>query len=552
MLFGFNMPTFLMPDEAFKPSVKVDKNSQLITKIELAKNIYLYKEKISIKLKDSKNISIRNIKFPKPEIYHKSEIYRTSPTFIANLDHTISKPETINVILSYQGCSEDGLCYEPQTKEFTLTIQPTKQKKLSQTDTIVQTIKSGNFLIILATFFGFGVLLSLTPCVFPMIPIISGMIISHGKNITTSKAFALSVVYVLSMAVAYTIAGILAGLFGSNLQVALQTPIVIYSFSAIFVALAFSMFGFYELKLPDSLVSKVSKQNKKSGFVSIAIMGFLSALIVGPCVAAPLAGALIYIGQTGDAFLGGMALFSMSIGMGLPLIVVGISAGKFMPRPGAWMTMVNTSFGIIMLGVAIWMAQKILSNYIVMLLYGMLGVGTAIYFGVFESKIHIFKKSVSVIIFIYSLSLLVGALAGSNSMLKPLSFLQQKTSTTQTSSKLHFITIHSIDELNTLLEQNKGKKVLVDFSAKWCVACEELENVTFSDKRVINKLKNFILIRADVTENSADEKALSKKYGIFGPPVILFFDKNSNLLKTKTIVGFIEPDDFLDIIEKKD
>jgi len=554
VVFGFTMPKFLTPDEAFKPHVKLNDKAQIVADIDLAKSIYLYKDKIKIKLKDSKNIAIKGIVFPKSELYHESQIYRGSPHFVVNLKslgNGVSK-EKIKVLLSYQGCSEDGLCYEPETKEFDVSVdvaklvnKDVKKVEVSQTDSIAQTMKNGNVLIILATFFGFGILLSLTPCVFPMIPIISGMIISHGKHITTSRAFALSVVYVLAMAVAYTIAGVLAGLFGANLQVALQTPWVIYSFSAVFVALAFSMFGFYELKLPDALVSKVSKKNSGTGFFGVAIMGFLSALIVGPCVAAPLAGALVYIGQTGDALLGGMALFAMSIGMGLPLIVVGVSAGKFMPRPGAWMTMVNAMFGVIMLGVAVWMVEKIVSTYVVMLLYGMLGVGTALYLGAFENvKVHIFKKSVAVILFIYSVSLLLGALGGSQSMLQPLSFL--KTSVVkQDEKRFSFVVIHSIDELNKQLALHKGKKVLLDFSAKWCVACKELEEVTFSDKLVKNKMEEFVLIRADVTKNTLQEKALSKKYGVFGPPAILFFNENSKLLSAKTIIGFIKPNDFI-------
>jgi thiol:disulfide interchange protein DsbD len=350
------------------------------------------------------------------------------------------------------------------------------------------------------------------------------------------------------MAVAYTIAGVLAGLFGSNLQAALQDPFVIYAFSAVFVALAMSMFGFYELKLPDAIVNKVSSSKSKSGVVGVAIMGFLSALIVGPCVAAPLAGALVYIGQTGDAVLGGMALFSMSIGMGLPLIAVGVSAGRFMPKPGAWMTMVNAIFGIIMLGVAVWMLEKIASPDITMLLYAMLGIGSAIYFGVFEKDIHIFKKSIAVILFIYSLALFLGVLSGSTSMSKPLEFLKPQVasaSTQNTTSHVPFTTVTSIQELDALLTRHKGKKIILDFSAEWCTACKEFEEVTFSNENVQNKMDEFILIRADVTQNMQEQKDLSKKYGVFGPPVIIFFDEEGNVLSAKTIVGFMGPKEFL-------
>ena len=352
---------FLMPDQAFKPYAKVNEKMQIETGIEIAKDIYLYAEKVDVKLVSPKSISIQSIEKPESVLHHDEQVYLKSPSLLLTLQsqEKLSGMLDVTFVLSYQGCSEQGLCYEPSEKEFTVavdaskldlssvasTTQPQKEstleqsQELSQTDAIANTIKSGSAFIILLTFFGFGLLLSLTPCVFPMIPIISGVIISQGEVLTTKRAFFLSVVYVLAMAVAYTIAGVLAGLFGSNLQAALQTPWVVYAFAGVFVALAMSMFGFYELKLPDSLVAKVSKNSNRGGVIGVAIMGFLSALIVGPCVAAPLAGALVYIGQTGDAFLGGAALFSMSIGMGIPLIIVGVSAGKFMPKPGAWMTM---------------------------------------------------------------------------------------------------------------------------------------------------------------------------------------------------------------------
>jgi thiol:disulfide interchange protein DsbD len=400
---------------------------------------------------------------------------------------------------------------------------------------------------------GFGLLLALTPCVFPMIPIISGVIISQGKGITTFKAFMLSLVYVLSMAVAYTIAGVMAGLFGSNLQAALQTPWVIYSFSGVFVALAFSMFGFYELKLPDSLVSKVSSNSSRSGYIGVAIMGFLSALIVGPCVAAPLAGALVYIGQTGDALLGGMALFAMSIGMGLPLIVVGVSAGKFMPKPGMWMTMVSVTFGVMMLGVAIWMLERVVDEYITMLLYAILGIGFSIYLGALERGGHIFKKSVAVVLFAYSLALLMGVLGGSKSMARPLEFLKPQAVSSiikNQSRHVEFTKISSIKELDSLLEKNRGKKIMLDFYATWCTSCKELEEVTFADERVKAKMDDFVLIQADITQNTQVQKDLSKKYGVFGPPVILFFDERGKVLKSKTVVGFVEPDKFLESMDK--
>ena len=561
---------FLMPDEAFHPYAKVNDKMQIEVGVDIAKDIYLYANKLKIELKDT-SLTIKDIKSPKTVDHHDEEVYITSPNFIVSLSNkeALSGQQHITVVLSYQGCSEMGLCYNPYTKEYPLTVDASKitdassvkkiatpvQKvenkevvELSETDAIADTMKSGSLVVVLLTFLGFGLLLAMTPCVFPMIPIISGVIVSQGKDITTKKALALSIVYVLAMAVAYTIAGVLAGLFGANLQAALQTPWVVYSFSFVFVALAFSMFGYYELKLPDSLVAKVSSGNNRGGYIGVAIMGFLSALIVGPCVAAPLAGALVYIGQTGDAVLGGLALFSMSIGMGLPLIVVGVSAGKFMPKPGMWMTMVTAIFGVMMLGVAIWMLEKIVDSSVTTLLYGLLGIGFAIFLGVFEKESHVFKKSVAVIMFIYSVALFLSVLAGEASMLKPLGFLKGSSSvmtTTAKSEELKFKVVKSLDELNVLLEKNKGKKILLDFAAEWCTSCKEFEEITFADDAVKAKMNEFVLIRADVTENSDDQKALSKKYGVFGPPAIIFFDENLKVKKAKTIVGFVEPTEFL-------
>ena len=556
---------FLLPKDAFKPYAKVNAHEQIEAGIVLGKKIYVYEEKVKVALTNGKGIIVSKMIAPKSVLHHDTLVFLKSPKFILNLTKKagVSGTKELTVTVSYQGCSDDGICYEPSEKTFTLSVDSDKlgaksalasvDKKVksekSQTDTIADTIKNGNIFIILLTFFGFGLLLAMTPCVFPMIPIISGLIISQGKGITTKKAFALSLTYVISMAVAYTIAGVLAGLFGANLQAALQTPWVVYSFAFVFVALAFSMFGFYELKLPDAFVSKISSKKHKSGYIGVAVMGFLSALIVGPCVAAPLAGALVYIGQTGDALLGGMALFSMSLGMGVPLIIVGVSAGKFMPKPGDWMTLVSAIFGVVMLGVAIWMLEKVVSPAITMVMYSVLGIGFALFLGVFEKGGHFFKHSVAMIIFIYSVSLFIGYLAGASSMTRPLGFLNKPsivaTSTMQKQEDKKFQVVTSIAQLDAILEKNRGKKILLDFAADWCTSCKEFDEITFADAKVKAKMNEFVLIRADVTANGKQEKALSQKYGVFGPPAIIFFDKNLQPIQSKTIIGYTEPAEFL-------
>ena len=567
---------FLMPEDAFKTSAVVNENSQIVAKIEIAKDIYLYEESIKLELEEGSGFKISNIDSPKAVENHGDMAYTSTPTFTVDLQKQdgVDGVKDIGFKISYQGCSEQGLCYEPYTDTFKLKIDaaklssassgtelkplqiPKKETKetsaeKSETDMIADVIKNSSTWMVLLTFFGFGLLLSLTPCVFPMIPIISGVIISQCKNEAKCKAFALSLVYVLAMSVAYTIAGVLAGLFGANLQAALQNPYVIVAFAGIFVALAFSMFGFYELKLPDSVVNKVSSTGKKKGgFVGVAIMGFLSALIVGPCVAAPLAGALVYIGQTGDAVLGGAALFFMSLGMGIPLIFVGTSAGKFMPRPGEWMTLVNAFFGVTMIIIAIWMLERILDSYITMLAYSFTGIGFAYYLGLFdhEKAKHHVKRSIAMIIFIYSVAVFIGVLSGSNSMSKPLSGLTSSGSTLSTPETTHpeFEKVTSISELDALLEKYEGKKILLDFTAEWCAVCKELDSVTFSDEAVKAKIDDFVLIQADITDNGEDEKNLSAKYGVFGPPAIIFFSEDGDVLSSKTIVGFIEPKKFVE------
>ncbi len=565
VLFAFGgFPKFLEPQDAFKPEVSVDKNANIVAKIVLGEQIYIYKDKMRFELKDADGLKIKKISSPKSIKHEEDEVYEGTPTFIIELEKSkeLSGVQKVKFLLGFQGCSAMGLCYEPEERIYELSIDTSKvplaqsskkaasKSEKSSQDSIADTLKNGSIWLIVATFFGFGLLLALTPCVFPMIPIISGLIVSQGEGITTKRAFFLSVVYVLAMAVAYTIAGVLAGLFGSNLQAALQNPYVVVAFSAVFVALALSMFGFYELKLPDRFVTRVSETGQgKGGVIGVAVMGFLSALIVGPCVAAPLAGALVYIGQTGDALLGGVALFAMSLGMGLPLIVVGTGAGRFMPKPGAWMTLVNAIFGILMLGVAIWMLAKILDPYYVMLLWAILGLGTALYLGAFDKESHIFKRTVAFGVFLYSLALFAGAFAGHVSMTQPLGFLKGSSFAMQQGApkprELDFKVVTNLSELEALLQKNRGKKILIDFSAKWCTACKELEEITFKDPKVISMLQEFVLVRADVTKNSPEQKEMSKKFGVFGPPVILFIDETGKLLRSKTIVGYIAPDAFI-------
>lgn len=390
---AFTKPKIIPEKEAFIVSDE-QKTDGISLNIKLADGIYLYDDQLHVSFTAPLKQNIdKEIQRPKPIEYEEFQVFFNNVAlFIPQKTvEKYAKTGEYKILLEFQGCSKTGICYPPEKKEFTYMLKASTVQdssgSISEQDAIANSLQTSSISFIILSFFGFGILLSLTPCIFPMIPILSSIIVSQGESMTTKKSFILSLVYVLAMSVAYTIAGVLAGLFGSNLQAAFQNSWVISTFSLIFVLLAFSMFGFYNIQLPSFLqfaVTKKSDQMQGHGVFGVAIMGFLSALIVGPCVAAPLAGALIYIGQSGDAFLGGLALFFMSLGMGLPLILIGVSAGKFMPRPGVWMDNVKSIFGVILLGVAIWMLSRIVPMSVSMLLSAILIVSSAIYMGALE------------------------------------------------------------------------------------------------------------------------------------------------------------------------
>lgn len=556
---------FLEPNEAFKPTFTKNETS-INLKLDLGRDIYLYDDKLKVFIVKPEKIEItKEINIPKAVAYEEFIVQ------FNNLDLTIpfsllkSKVDLneYEIEVKFQGCSKLGLCYAPMSEKYLLTFDnniskiQTKEEEqkvetttLNETDSIANSLKNGNLLLVLATFFGFGLLLSLTPCVFPMIPILSSIIVGASKNevMSAKKGFFLSFIYVLSMSAAYTIAGVIAGIFGANLQVALQNPYVLVIFASVFVALAFSMFGYFEIKLPQSLQTKLNKTTdgkEKQGIIGVAIMGFLSALIVGPCVAPPLAGALVYIGQTGDAVLGGMALFVMSLGMGVPLLLIGLGAGRFMPKPGGWMENITKIFGIIMLGVAIWLLDRVLSPSIIMSLWALLFLATAIYL---KTQSNMFAELASSILFILGVVLLVGLISGSTNPLKPLEKLTGSANIIK-EDKLVFHKIKNISELEFAIK-NSNKPVMLDFWASWCVACKELEEITFKDEEVMKKLQNFTLLTADVTLNNDEDKALQKMFGVVGPPALIFWDKDKKEVNSSKIVGYKNPKEFLEILNK--
>ncbi|QKF72396.1 thiol:disulfide interchange protein DsbD [Aliarcobacter faecis] len=564
----------LEPEEAFKVNFEKQED-RLNIKLELGKDIYLYDDKLQVNITKPKKIElIKELNLPKPVEYDEFIVHFDGLNI--EIPYTLLKSKIdskkYEIEFKFQGCSKAGLCYAPMSEKQVIFFESdvkeqiieqskdeivqkdeillTNNENLNETDSIAQVFKDSSTLIVLATFFGFGLLLSFTPCVFPMIPILSSIIVkaSQNENMSAKKGFFMSLVYVLAMSMAYTIAGIIAGVFGANLQATLQNPYVLVIFALVFVALAFSMFGYFEIRLPSALQSKINKTTEgkeKQGIVGIAIMGFLSALIVGPCVAPPLAGALVYIGQTGDAILGGIALFVLSLGMGVPLLLIGLGAGKFMPKPGGWMESVTKIFGIIMLGVAIWLLDRVINPSLAMYLWALLFLGTGIYLKIYT---HIISKLISTVIFILGVILFVGAVSGATNPLKPLDKFTSGVAVAST-QKLSFTKVQNLTQLEDAIKKS-SKPVLLDFWASWCVSCKELDEITFKDSEVIAKLQNFTLLKVDVTQNSDDDKEIQKKFGIVGPPALIFWDVNKQEVKSAKIVGYKNPKEFLEIINK--
>ena len=554
---------FLSPQEAFKVEA-VQQGESIVVTLSMADEIHVYADTLKFRAKGGKEI-VLSPDMPKAQELDGDMVYHGVVTVTLSTEKITSQilgDYTFSV--EFQGCSDAGLCYAPIVKSYEF-----KGKELGVWEKIAQLLEEGNAakivdvlinessLFVLFLFFIFGLLLSLTPCIFPMIPILSSIIVSHQggrEKPSMARAFFVSFVYVLAMAMTYTIVGLVAGLVGADLQAAMQNPWVLTTFAGVFIALALSLFGYYEIALPSSLQSKLSRASDNAqgkGVLGTAIMGSLSALIVGPCTAAPISGAILFISHTGDALLGGAALFVMSMGMGMPLLLVGLGAGKFMPRPGGWMSRVSQSFGVMMLALAIFMLSRILPGGITMILWSLLFMGTAIYMGVFESKegegsMKLFRL-VAMVFLLYGASLFVGAISGANSMLRP---FEKFTSIAVTSVSTEAVAKekashrgYSVARLQAEVAASE-KPVVVDFGKDSCTACKELEEITFPNPAVQKQLKRFTFIKIDLTANTDDDKALLKEYGLFGTPNIIFFDKHNNYLPEKSLTGFIKPEVF--------
>lgn len=592
---------FLDPEQAFRITAELNSARSVVLHWDIAKGYKLYRDQVAVSVESGKAelkapLLPKAIMITDPSTNEKIAIYHD----ILHVEVPLVKADgafTLNVV--YQGCAEDGLCYPPITKLFkvdparpgvlslageeavadpvdngsadtrnTVDSAPAAQSAASASakasikdndlSLATATLAGGSLWKIALAFLAFGLLLSFTPCVLPMVPILSSIIVGEG-DVTRRRSFLMALAYCLGMALVYTSLGVAAGLAGEGLAGALQKPWVLVMFALLLVLLSLSMFDVYQLQLPVSLQSKLGKASgglKRGRFVGVFFMGALSALIVGPCVAAPLAGTLVYISQTRDVLLGGLALFSMAMGMSVPLLLVGLSAGSLLPKAGAWMIGVKYVFGLLLIAVAIWMVSPILPASAVMLFWGAFALLCAVFLGLFDASsgkptiANRFGKTLGLVLFVIGLLEIVGAAAGGTNVLEPLSPMQGASSASSGEEKsVGFTRIRTVAELDQALLSAK-KPVMLDFYADWCVACKEMDRFTFHDPKVIEQLGNLTLLQVNVTANSEDDRALMKRFGLFGPPGMIFFDTKGNEIADSRIVGVLEARAFFDHVNK--
>ncbi len=580
------------PEKAFAVSAQALNPETVEVRFEVRKDYYLYGNKFRFE-SGSDAIVLGEPELPpgtlyKDEFFGETEIHRGRVNILIPV--SARDGETVfELTVHNQGCWDGGICYPPQDRilQVDLAAAPgggfgglldralsgggsnggvtiAQGDAGSRAGTIAVGDESGRVAsllrdatpaLVLASFFGFGLLLAFTPCTFPMIPILSGIIVGQGHHISKTRALVLSLVYVLGMALTYALAGVAAGLSGTMLTAALQNVWVLSAFALIFVFLSLSMFGFYELQMPSALQSRLSAtaSHQKGGSLGgVAVMGVLSALIVGPCVAAPLAGALLYIAQTGDAVLGGLALFVMALGMGAPLIAVGVGTRSMLPKIGPWMEGVKKAFGVMLLAVAVWMLTPVVPPAITMLAWAALLVFSGIFLHALDPLPNHAKgwqrfwKGAGVIMLLAGASMLIGTLAGSRDPLQPLAVL--RSGAAAQTLQPQFERVDSLAELEARVAAS-GRPVMLDFYADWCVSCKEMERFTFSDPQVAARMSQMLLLKADVTANNDEHKALLQRFSLFGPPGIIFFDPDGHEIEQIRVVGFMRAGPFGEVLD---
>jgi thioredoxin:protein disulfide reductase len=554
---------FLPAEQAFRFAASAEGSDRVRLEWQVTNHYYLYRARIKVTT-PSTSVQLGAPQFPpgdvkQDEYFGKQEVYHHD--FAAILPVARSSGGTLELPLqvTYQGCAEAGLCYPPITKSVTVTLAPGAGAGMSGTpgggsgggtiseqDRLAALIRSGNLFAMLGWFYVAGLVLAFTPCVLPMVPILSGIIAGGSREITTGRAFSLSLAYVLGMSVTYTVAGIACAAAGKQVQAVFQQWWVIALFAALFVALALSMFGLFTVQMPAAIQSRIADlSNRQSGGTlgGVAVMGALSALIVTTCVGPALVAALLVISQSGQMVRGGAALFAMSIGMGTPLLAVGASAGRLLPKAGAWMELVKKLFGVMMLAVAAWMLARVVPDRFSLILWAVPALVLAwLLWSQTRTRAAMLVcwRAVAVAAGVYGVALAAGAALGGTDPLAPIPALAHQTPT------LPFKPIKSLADLDKAVAaaHAQGRGVLVDFTAAWCTSCREMERYTFSDPRVRSALSDAVLLRADVTDNDAEDAQLLKHFGIFGPPTIAFYGADGQERAAYRVVGFMKADAF--------
>ena len=556
-VFGIDLPDgqpeFLHPDKAFKMSVTNIGEKKIMIDWQIEKGYYLYMGMFEFST-DRENVKIINAQMPDgtkkvDEFFGNVDVYYNSTSAELTFDN-INK--NTNLTIKYQGCADAGLCYPPIKKVISLDKYSSEEGLFLKTSSsndqfyITEQLNTQSIILNIFLFLLAGLLLSFTPCVFPMIPILTGIIVGQGPNISRKKSFLLSLTYVLAMAFTYSIAGTIIAISGINIQASLQSPYVIGALTTLFIILALSMFNFITIQMPQyfqNILINKSNNSKSGSYVGVGIMGSLSALIVGPCVTAPLIGALVYIASTNNYIIGATALFSLGIGMGLPLLILGTSASELMKKIGPYLEIVNKLFGVLFLVVAVWLVERILSIYMAAFLWASLAAFIAWIFYRSSAQGYIIKNILNVLsiaLVSYSLLQLYGLKVNDN--------FQPTTSFIETKDSQIFVKLKSTTDLYDSIKNTKNI-TMVDLWADWCVACKELDKYTFSDLRVRQSLKNINIIKFDVTENNDDHSKFLSDNQIYGPPALMFFDNNGDEIKSARIVGFIDADSFLDRLD---
>jgi thioredoxin:protein disulfide reductase len=561
----------LLATDVFQINTKRIDPNLFVINWQLKSGYFLYSDRIKLTEEPNPIFHLGTMRFPEP-VKKTDQQGRVYSVYRNQLSLPIAvlgeHPGESLIKVHYQGCADDGFCYPPQTREIKLTIDknlalsdvslepetetastpPPSSAEQQPVNEIEAVFANHHWIVVTLCFFGFGILLSFTPCILPMIPVLSGIIVGHGKDISTRKAFFLSLSYVLSMSVTYAIVGAVVALLGSNLQIAMQTPWAISLFSLIFVLLALSMFGFYELRLPVSWQAKLANANRSQAsghYISATIMGCLSTLILSPCVTAPLIGTLSYIARSGNIALGSLSLFFLSLGMGTPLLLIGTSAGKWLPKAGKWMNTVQAFFGVILLAVAIYLLSRILPGPLTMGLWAGLLIFTGIYCGALVralSNLDKFRQGMGLILLIYGLLVMIGASMGNSNPLQPLAGIQIGRTI---KSEAQEETVSSISGLQQAMANAKGKPIMLNFYADWCTSCQLMEATTFRDPRVEEALKNFLVLKVDVTANKTQEKALLEQFNVVAPPTFLFINQEGEEQKNLRLVGETSASEFL-------